>query len=89
MSTASIIPRGLYQPETLDIAVIGDSFAQGACVPSARNAVALIRKSYPNILNLGSGGNGPLLELASLKEFAAPLKPRIVLWFYFENDLDN
>jgi hypothetical protein len=38
---------------------------------------------------LGSGGNGPLLELASLKEFAAPLKPRIVLWFYFENDLDN
>ena len=48
-------PKGLYQPETLDIAVIGDSFAQGACVPSERNAVALIRNSYSNILNLGAG----------------------------------
>jgi hypothetical protein len=41
-------------------------------------------------LNLGFGGNGPLLELAILKEYAVHLRPRIVLWFYFEgNDLEN
>lgn len=34
------------------------------------------------------GGNGPLLELASLREYLPTLKPKIVLWFYCErNDL--
>src|SRR4030095_1531475 len=33
-------------------------------------------------------GNGPLLELAALKEYLPSLKPRHVLWFYTEgNDL--
>jgi hypothetical protein len=32
------------------------------------------------------GGNGPLLELATLKEYLPDLRPRIVLWQFFEND---
>ena len=33
---------------------------------------------------------GPLIELAGLKEDAEPLRPRTVLWFYWEgNDLLN
>ena len=39
------------------------------------------------MINLGKGGNGPILEYAALKEYGEPLRPRIVLWFYFENDL--
>jgi hypothetical protein len=39
---------------------------------------------------LGLAGAGPLLELATLTEYAAPLKPTVVLWLYFEgNDLRN
>ena len=35
-------------------------------------------------------GNGPLIELASLKEYSLKKKPKIVLWFYFErNDLED
>jgi hypothetical protein len=32
-------------------------------------------------------GNGPLVELGTLREYAAAFSPRVVLWFYFENDL--
>jgi hypothetical protein len=39
---------------------------------------------------LASPGNGPLIELATLVEYAARLEPSTVLWLYFEgNDLRN
>ena len=35
-------------------------------------------------------GSGPLLELATLKEYLTAIKPETVLWFYFEaNDLQD
>jgi len=83
-------PKGLYHPGNIDIAVIGDSFTQGAGVPSQKNAVALIRDLYNNTLNFGLSGNGPLIELAILREYVESLKPRIVLWMYFSgNDLNK
>ena len=48
----------------------------------------MIRQRYPGTLNLGIEGNGPLVMLATLKEYAAVVRPKVVLWFYFEgNDL--
>ncbi len=83
-------PRGLYNPGNLDIAVIGDSFVQGACVPPEKNIVGRIRKTYKSTLNLGYWGNEPLLELATFREYAQPLQPKIVLWVYFSgNDLEG
>lgn len=81
-------PKGLWNSARLDLAVVGDSFAHGFCVPSHKHFIALIRDHYPVTLSLGTGGNGPLLELATLKEFLPSLKPKIILWAYFEkNDL--
>jgi lysophospholipase L1-like esterase len=81
-------PKGIYRSEPLDIAALGDSFAQGFCVPPDKSFVALIRQRFPATLNLGIAGNGPLLELATLKEYLSSLRPRHVLWFYYEgNDL--
>jgi len=81
-------PKGIWELDYLDIAVVGDSFAQGACVPPDKNAVALIRAIYPKTLNLGASGNGPLIELATIKEYLGAFKPKVVLWFYYEgNDL--
>jgi hypothetical protein len=83
-------PQGMWQAGRLDIVAVGDSFAMGACVPSDKNFVALIRRHWPATLNLGSYGSGPLIELAILREYAQFLKPRIVLWCYFEgNDLQD
>jgi hypothetical protein len=74
----------------VEIVALGDSFTHGYCVPPAQNFVALIRQRHSATLNLGIAGDGPLLMLATLTEYATSLKPKVVLWFYFEgNDLDN
>jgi hypothetical protein len=80
-------PQGSWTAGRIDIAALGDSFTHGFCVPSDQNFVALIRKQWPATLNVANHGNGPLTMLATLKEYIQPLKPQVVLWFYFENDL--
>jgi hypothetical protein len=83
-------PKGIWNATHLEIAAVGDSFTQGACVSSDKNFVSLIRGRYPATLNLGMSGNGPLFMLAGIREYLSGLKPRIVLWFYFEgNDLSE
>jgi hypothetical protein len=83
-------PRGIWSRHSIDIAAVGDSFTHGGCAPSDRNFVALIRKSHPATLNLGVWANGPLSELATLIEYLVPLRPKVVLWFYFEgNDVTD
>lgn len=81
-------PPKTWESGKIDIAVVGDSFGEGACVSSHLNAVARIRTHYPRTLNLSMGGSGPLLELAALSEYLPGLRPRVVLWFFFAgNDL--
>jgi hypothetical protein len=79
-------PSGIWSSEVIDIAVLGDSYAQGACVPSDRNFVAVIRARYPATLNLGNSNKGSLMSLADLKEYAAAFKPKVVLWFFYEGN---
>jgi hypothetical protein len=82
-------PREVWNAP-LQIAAVGDSFTNGACVPPDKGFISLIQKKYPATLNLGAGGNGPLVELAAMDEYAASLKPRVILWCFFEgNDLDD
>ena len=74
----------------MDIAIIGDSIAVGECVPLHDNIGYQLRERYPNTIALGSGGNGPLFELATLKEYLPSLTPNHVLWFFYEgNDIDD
>ncbi|WHZ25119.1 MAG: hypothetical protein OJF47_004231 [Nitrospira sp.] len=81
-------PPELWSHQPVEIAVIGDSFVHGACVPSEKNFAALIRSHVPRTLNLGMGGIGPLHELAILKEYGSVMRPNVVLWVYYEgNDL--
>ena len=83
-------PRELYKVGEVDIVLTGDSFAQGACVEPGKGIAGQLRKTWKGVLTVGSAHNGPLLELATLKEYAEPLHPRIVLWLYYEgNDLQN
>ena len=83
-------PDEVWQSTRLDIAAVGDSFTQGYCVPRDRNFVDLIRQHDSATLNLGMAGDGPLLMLATLKEYLPRFAPKIVLWFYFEgNDLTD
>ncbi|NEP28791.1 MAG: hypothetical protein F6K49_45270, partial [Moorea sp. SIO3I6] len=83
-------PPGIYENRGLDMVLIGDSFTHGSCVKPGEDIGGQLRQRNRQLLNLGNSSNGPLTELATLKEYGAPLRPRIVLWFYFEaNDLQD
>jgi hypothetical protein len=79
-------PKALWNPGRLDIAAVGDSYTHGHCVPSGKNFVALIREHYPSTLNLGIAGDGPLLMLATFQEYVRFMKPKVVLWFFWEGN---
>jgi hypothetical protein len=82
-------PRGLWQ-DPVDVMLLGDSFVHGACVNPREDLGGRIRGKVPRTLNLGQRGNGPILNLATLKEYGKEVKPRKVIWFYTEgNDLIN
>ena len=68
--------------------LVGDSFTHGACVNRPNDISSVLRSlSKKSVLNLGMGGNGPLIEYATLREYLNT-KVKKVLWIYFEgNDL--
>jgi hypothetical protein len=82
-------PLGLWDRPGLEIALIGDSFTHGCCVPPDSTLAGWIRRQHPATLNLGIRGEGPLRELASIREYLPYRKPKAVLWFYFENDITD
>lgn len=70
--------------------LLGDSFAQGACIYDNKNASYFynveIRPDGPYLLNLGMGGTGPLVQLAILKEFGRLIKPRKIYWLFYQGN---
>ena len=83
-------PKGLYRKGAVKTVLVGDSFTIGSCVKSGEDIAGRLKRTGINSLNLGNGGNGPLIELALLKEYVEAVEPEIVLWIYFEgNDLSD
>mgnify|MGYP000535902427 CR=1 FL=1 len=82
-------PKGLYLKNNIDIMLTGDSFAEGACVNPNESIAAILRESGINVISLGKGGNGSLLEFASFKEYVEPLQPKVVLWVHYANDIGD
>jgi len=82
-------PKGIWAGlrGAVEVGIVGEAFAQGACVPLGKSAADVIRGRYLGTLNLGMAGDGPLLELAGIMEHLADVKPPVVLWFYYHNDL--
>lgn len=81
-------PKGLWGAP-VEIGMLGDSYTHGACVMPEESHAGRVRTKHPATINLGMGGNGPLLELAGIREYFSVLRPKIVLWYYFRNDLDD
>jgi hypothetical protein len=77
-----------------DIVFLGDSFTAGSCVEIEDNIISNYKKNFPErtVVNLGTPGSFPLLELIKLKEYIYGdinyKKPKIFYWLYYEgNDL--
>ena len=83
-------PPGQWSRKDIDLALLGDSFTQGWCVDTAQGFASLIRAKHPATIVAGFGASGPLTQLAQVRELLEPVKPKLVLWFYFEdNDLTD
>jgi energy-coupling factor transporter transmembrane protein EcfT len=70
--------------------LIGDSNTHGACVNQSDSIAGNLQKKISKekgIINLGYSGNGPLIELATLREYLPLIKAQRVLWIYYPNDI--
>lgn len=74
-----------------DIAMIGDSYIEGAGIPMEQSTTALLAESTQSaVVNLGRSSYGPQQELVVLKRYALPLTPHTVVWAFYEgNDLHD
>ncbi len=70
-----------------DILLIGDSYVQGMCVNNKNNLNSQFGKFNFKTVSLGVGGNGPLIELASFKEYESEYKYKnLILFITLDND---
>ena len=83
-------PDAIWDKKEIDYLLIGDSFTAGACVNKPNDIASILSNlSNKSVLNLGQGGNGPLLEYATLREYSKSNVKKI-LWIYCDgNDLIN
>ncbi len=78
-----------WDQSKIEYLLVGDSFTHGACVNRPNDIASKLRElSKKSVLNLGYGGNGPLIELASIKEYLTP-NVKKVIWIYFKNDIND
>ena len=81
-------PNEQWDKLHFDFVLVGDSFTLGACVRE-KDTIAGQLRNKTEVLNLGYGGNGPLLEYATLREYFKHIEAKNVLWLYYESDLQD
>jgi len=81
--------RNDHDIEQAPIVLIGDSFVQSTLVPRQSLVSSRLSQLFGvEVANLGQGGYGPQQELAVLRRYGLPPRPRVVVWMFFEgNDL--
>ena len=83
-------PLGIHGLDTVRVAVVGDSFVHGWCVPRSQTVAGLLEPRWGPVLSLGLEASGPLSQLGLLREYGADLEPKVVLWLFFpDNDLGD
>lgn len=79
-----------WDQTNVEYLLIGDSLTLGNCVNRPEDLASNLRNlSKKSVINLGQGGNGPLLGLASLKEYIQPNIKNIIWLFSEANDFKD
>ncbi len=73
-------PPGLISGGGIEVAIVGESYALGHCLPVPESLAGRIRERFPRTANFGMAGTTTVLELAIFREFVEPLRPRVVIW---------
>ena len=80
-------PDEQWNKKVIDYLILGDSAIQGQCVNRPNDISSLFRSlSKKTTINFGFGGNGPLRQLASLKEYFDE-RVKNIIWFYNFTDI--
>ena len=84
-------PDNQWDSKPVEWLLLGDSFTHGSAVQPGQEIAGQLRSiTSKHAISLGIGGNGPLLEYASLVEYGKKLKPKKILWIYYEwNDFED
>jgi len=81
-----------WNKKNIDFILVGDSGTYGFCEERKNNIDGHIKKNseFKNIINFGMGGNGPLINYATLREYYPKDKNvKNILWIFHPNDLGN
>tara|TARA_B100000767_G_C19745483_1_gene528292 strand:+ start:610 stop:1923 length:1314 start_codon:yes stop_codon:yes gene_type:complete len=83
-------PNTEWDKKEIEYLLVGDSYVHGDCVNRPNDISSVLRSiSNKSVLNLGQGGNGSLIEYATLREYLSS-NVKKVIWVYYEgNDLQN
>ncbi len=73
-------PPGIVSGGSIDVAIVGESYALGHCLPAQASLAGLVRAQFPRTANFGMAGTSTLHALGIFREYVEPLRPRIVLW---------
>ena len=83
-------PDSEWDKKEIEFLLIGDSLTHGFCVNRPYDLASVLRNlTNKPVLNLGHGGTGPLIQLATLKEYIRPNVNNIVWLFSDANDLGD
>lgn len=76
----------LWDAKSTDVAIVGDSFIQGACVGNDQTIAARLNQTGVPTINLGTGGNSPIHYASVVKIFTRVVRPRNVIIVFYPND---
>ena len=82
--------KGLYNKDNVEIMLLGACIWEeaGMLNPYEENMGELLRKKGFSAINLSKAGNAPLMQLALIREYAKPLRPKVVL-FLIQRDVSQ
>ena len=73
--------------EQANIAVLGDSFVEAPTISTSMTMTSILaRLTGRTVANLGLSAYGPQQELAVLMRYAAPLRPSVIVWAFYEGN---
>ena len=83
-------PDNVWDENEIEYLILGDSYAHGACVED-KNTFRdnLERLSGKSAINLGIGGNGPLMSLGAMIEYGFIKKPNKIVWLLNIADISD
>lgn len=78
-----------WDQASVSIALLGDSFMQGACVADQHTVAARLAGNGRSVIGLGTAGNNGLMHAAVARAFLPVMRPQHAVLVFYANDNDD